>query len=70
MAAELIHDAKEGRQSEVDLPSLNIGGWYDIFCEGTLDNFTAMQSAGRPATLIMGPWAHADSSGYLRDVNF
>ncbi len=59
-----------GRQSEVDLPSLNIGGWYDIFCQGTLDNFTAMQSAGRPATLIMGPWAHADSSGYLGDVNF
>jgi uncharacterized protein len=59
-----------GRQSEVELPSLNIGGWYDIFCQGTLDNFTAMQSAGRPATLIMGPWAHADSSGYLGDVNF
>jgi putative CocE/NonD family hydrolase len=59
-----------GRQSEVDLPSLHIGGWYDIFCQGTLDNFTAMQSAGRPATLIMGPWAHADSSGYLGDVNF
>jgi uncharacterized protein len=59
-----------GRQSEVELPSLNIGGWYDIFCQGTLDNFTAMRSAGRPATLIMGPWAHADSSGYLGDVNF
>jgi uncharacterized protein len=59
-----------GRQSQVDLPSLHIGGWYDIFSQGTLDNFTAMQSAGRPATLIMGPWAHADNSGYLGDVNF
>jgi X-Pro dipeptidyl-peptidase C-terminal non-catalytic domain/X-Pro dipeptidyl-peptidase (S15 family) len=59
-----------GRHSEIDLPSLHIGGWYDIFCQGTLDNFTAMQSAGRPATLIMGPWAQADNSGYLGDVNF
>jgi len=59
-----------GRQSEVDLPSLHIGGWYDIFCQGTLDNFTAMRSAGRPATLIMGPWSHTNNSGYLGDVNF
>ena len=59
-----------GRHSEIDLPSLHIGGWYDIFCQGTLDNFTAMHSAGRPATLIMGPWAHAENNGYLGDVNF
>jgi uncharacterized protein len=59
-----------GRQSEVDLPSLHVGGWYDIFCQGMLDNFMAMRAAGRPATLIMGPWAHADNSGYLGDVNF
>jgi uncharacterized protein len=59
-----------GRQSEVDLPSLHVGGWYDIFCQGTLDNFMAMRTADRPATLIMGPWAHADNSGYLGDVNF
>jgi putative CocE/NonD family hydrolase len=59
-----------GRHSEVDLPSLHIGGWYDIFCQGTLDNFTAMYSAGRPASLIMGPWAHTDNSGYLGDLNF
>src|SRR5438067_32048 len=32
-----------GRQAEVDLPSMNTGGWYDIFCQGTLDNFTAMR---------------------------
>jgi putative CocE/NonD family hydrolase len=59
-----------GRHAEIDLPSLNVGGWYDIFCQGTLDNFTGMQSAGRPATLIMGPWAHTNTSGYLGDVNF
>jgi uncharacterized protein len=59
-----------GRQSEVDLPSMHIGGWYDIFSQGTLDNFTAMRSAGRPVTLVMGPWAHTNNGGYLGDVNF
>ncbi|MFD3501906.1 CocE/NonD family hydrolase [Streptomyces sp. NPDC058676] len=44
-----------GRHDEVDLPTFQLGGWYDIFAQGTLGNFTAMRSAGRPATLIMGP---------------
>jgi putative CocE/NonD family hydrolase len=59
-----------GRQAEVDLPSLNTGGWYDIFSQGTLDNFTAMLAAGRPTKLIMGPWSHTGTMGYLGDVNF
>ncbi|MEO6083946.1 MAG: CocE/NonD family hydrolase [Umezawaea sp.] len=59
-----------GRQVEVDLPSLNTGGWYDIFSQGTLDNFTAMRAAGRPAKLVMGPWSHTGTMGYLGDVNF
>jgi putative CocE/NonD family hydrolase len=59
-----------GRQTEVDLPSLNTGGWYDIFCQGTLDNYTAMRAAGRPANLIVGPWSHTGTMGYLGDVNF
>ncbi|MEW2305581.1 CocE/NonD family hydrolase [Streptomyces sp. NPDC006655] len=59
-----------GRQAEVDLPSLNIGGWYDIFCQGTLDNYTESRAAGRPATLIMGPWTHMNRTGQIGDVNF
>lgn len=60
-----------GRQAEVDLPSLNTGGWYDIFCQGTLDNYAAARAAGRPAKLIMGPWSHTgNATGYLGDVNF
>jgi hypothetical protein len=59
-----------GRQQEVGLPSLHIGGWYDIFCQGMLDNFMAIRAAGRPATLIMGPWTHINNSGYIGDVNF
>ncbi|WP_413253360.1 hypothetical protein OG873_22465 [Streptomyces violaceus] len=49
-----------GRHDEVDLPTFQVGGWYDIFSQGTLDNFTAMRRAGRPATLITGPWTHTN----------
>ncbi|WP_405959744.1 hypothetical protein OG235_06075 [Streptomyces sp. NBC_00024] len=37
-----------GRHQEVDLPTFQLSGWYDIFSQGTLDNFTAMRQAGRP----------------------
>ncbi|MFF4274302.1 CocE/NonD family hydrolase [Streptomyces sp. NPDC001536] len=59
-----------GRHDEVDLPTFQVGGWYDIFTQGTLDNFTAMRRAGRPATLIMGPWSHANQQHVIGDVNF
>ncbi|WP_405824966.1 CocE/NonD family hydrolase [Streptomyces sp. NBC_01390] len=59
-----------GRHDEVDLPTFQVGGWYDIFCQGTLDNFTAMRGAGRSSTLIMGPWSHANQQHVIGDVNF
>ncbi|MEV1080267.1 CocE/NonD family hydrolase [Streptomyces sp. NPDC050211] len=59
-----------GRHDEVDLPTFQVGGWYDIFAQGTLDNFAAMRSAGRSATLIMGPWSHANQQHAVGDVNF
>ncbi|MEU6349086.1 CocE/NonD family hydrolase [Streptomyces sp. NPDC047072] len=59
-----------GRHHEVDLPTFQVGGWYDIFSQGTLDNFTAMRRAGRPATLVMGPWSHTNWRHVVGDVNF
>jgi uncharacterized protein len=42
---------------------LNMGGWYDIFLNGTLDNFTGMRSASTGADrdrhhVLIGPWNH------------
>ena len=59
-----------GRHDEVDLPTFQVGGWYDIFAQGTLDNFAAMRGAGRSATLVMGPWSHANQQHVVGDVNF
>jgi putative CocE/NonD family hydrolase len=45
-----------------------VGGWYDIFGQGTLDAFTAFQRRGGVGArgrqyLIMGPWSHSSLGG-------
>ena len=48
----------------IKVPVFNIGGWYDIFLNGTLRNYTGMRERGgsaeaRAATrLFVGPWFH------------
>ncbi|MFD2415583.1 CocE/NonD family hydrolase [Amycolatopsis pigmentata] len=60
-----------GRHAEIDLPSLTIGGWYDMFLQGSLDGYMAMRAAGRPANLVVGPWVHGATFGpQTGDVNF
>jgi putative CocE/NonD family hydrolase len=49
-----------GRHQAVAVPALNLGGWYDCFLQGTIDNHLAMVDAGRPTRLLIGPWAHGD----------
>jgi putative CocE/NonD family hydrolase len=48
----------------VDVPALNIGGWFDLFLEGTLDNF---RPGGR---LVVGPWSHTNPSGTFAERLF
>jgi uncharacterized protein len=60
---------------QVGVPSLNVGGWYDIFTQGTLQNFGAMRSAGstseaRQSKLLIGPWSHVNYSGTIGEVDF
>lgn len=48
----------------IHTPGLHIGGWYDIFLQGTLDAFSTFQHHGGPGAagrqrLIVGPWAHS-----------
>ncbi|MGD1148739.1 MAG: CocE/NonD family hydrolase [Thermoanaerobaculaceae bacterium] len=47
----------------VNVPTLHIGGWYDIFQQGSLDAFTEFQHHGGPQAvgrqrLVIGPWTH------------
>ncbi|MDO4900494.1 CocE/NonD family hydrolase [Actinomyces sp.] len=60
----------------VDVPTLHVSGWYDLFQGGTLRNFTAM-SAGAAARgrtgdvrLVVGPWTHLTFDGQLAGRDF
>ncbi len=46
------------RVAAVTVPVSSVGGWYDIFLPGQLRDFQALQQAGRPARLTVGPWTH------------
>jgi uncharacterized protein len=43
---------------KVTAPVQLIGGWHDIFLPWMLEDFIALQAAGRDAQLIIGPWTH------------
>jgi hypothetical protein len=49
----------------VHAAGLHIGGWYDVFSQGTLDGFSTFQERGGSGAagrqhLVMGPWTHND----------
>ncbi len=44
--------------AKVDAPVQLIGGWYDIFLPWMLEDFAALQAAGRDPQLVIGPWTH------------
>ena len=48
---------------DVNVPAIHIGGWYDIFSQGTIDAYIGYQHSAGPGArgkskLIMGPWTH------------
>ena len=64
------------RYENVDVPALNVGGWYDIFLRGTLENFTRLREeagserARSGVRLVVGPWAHGSTYGAYPDHAF
>ncbi len=44
--------------AQVTAPVQLVGGWYDILLPWMLEDFAALQAAGREAQVIVGPWAH------------
>ena len=58
----------EESHSEITVPALNYGGWYDIFLGGTIRNYVGMRRSGgteearRGQRLLIGPWVHAGVS--------
>ncbi|MCH9038175.1 MAG: CocE/NonD family hydrolase [Chloroflexi bacterium] len=54
----------EESHSDITVPALNVGGWYDIFMGGSIRNFTQMRKNGATEQarngqrLVIGPWIH------------
>jgi len=53
----------ESQAEHVNAPGVFVGGWYDIFLQGTINSFVGIQTRGGPKArgncrLIIGPWAH------------
>jgi predicted acyl esterase len=54
----------------INIPMYNVGGWYDIFNTGTIQNFEYLQNHGANGArgnqkLSMGPFGHGELSGGL-----
>lgn len=65
-----------GRYGEIDIPALHLGGWYDIFVDGTIRNFQGLRAGARSAAarvaqrLVIGPWYHQPWSRATGDLDF
>jgi uncharacterized protein len=67
---------QEEHYQRTQVPALNIGGWYDLFLDGTLENYRQMKLQGgsqRARTfqrLLIGPWAHMNQSGVFAERSY
>jgi putative CocE/NonD family hydrolase len=61
--------------SQITAPVLHIGGWYDIFLEGTIDSYKRLTDkeicpqAGEQK-LVIGPWYHSPWHQNMADIDF
>ncbi|HIQ22184.1 MAG TPA: CocE/NonD family hydrolase [Planctomycetes bacterium] len=58
----------------VNVAAVFHGGWYDIFLQGTINSFVALQRRGGPRArgncrLVIGPWAHGNFKGLTYPPN-
>jgi len=54
-----------------DLPTLMVGGWYDLFSSSTTETYMALKKSKQsPVHLIMGPWRHCGNKQSHGQVDF
>lgn len=64
-----------GKHEQVHVPALNIGGWYDLYVQDTIENFRIMREYGstpeaRQSQLLIGPWSHLNRTNVIGEINF
>ena len=61
---------------KITTPAFHVGGWFDLFLAGTLDNFmtlsrtAATEQARAAQRLLIGPWTHVDQTGTAGELHF
>jgi len=63
------------RYDKVNAAAVHIGGYFDIFAQGTIDAFVGYEERGGPGArgqqkLIMGPWTHGVFSEKAGELTF
>ncbi|HZP82973.1 MAG TPA: CocE/NonD family hydrolase [Chthonomonadaceae bacterium] len=63
------------RWNKVNAPAIHLGGWYDIFTQGTIDTFLGYQTRGGPNArgkqkLLLGPWTHGILQNRAGELTF
>jgi uncharacterized protein len=55
-----------------DIPMLHVGGWYDVYGGGTVDNFVGLSEIkSGPIRMLMGVWTHGNNeSSHAGEVEF
>ncbi|MHA7964464.1 CocE/NonD family hydrolase [Paenibacillus sp. CAU 1782] len=70
-SASLLH-----QHESIEVPALHIGGWYDIFIDGTIENFQEVRARGANGLardnqyLFIEPWFHMPWSRYVGELDF
>lgn len=60
----------EERFDQITVPSHTLGGWFDIFIQGTINGYVGMKNHGATeearngARMIIGPWGHGSSQSF------
>ncbi len=60
----------EERFGEMSVPAYTMGGWFDIFVQGTVNGFVGMRNhaatpeARRESRMMIGPWGHGVSQSF------
>ncbi len=64
------------RHDQVQVPTLNFDGWYDIFVKGAIENYQGMKARGgsaqarRGTKLVVGPWDHLNWDQKIGALDF
>lgn len=56
--------------SDIRIPALFVGGWFDIYTDGVIAAFEQVRKTQPHARLLMGPWIHQTDGARNGDLEF